>query len=171
MTLTNRDIVELQDHARAIRRLIVEAIAHSGSGHAGSSLSMVEILTLLYFRHLNINPKQPSWDGRDRFVLSKGHGAPGLYATLARAGYFPLTEMMTLRALDSRLQGHPNAAMLPGVDVSTGSLGQGLSIAAGIAHGLRLQRKTARVVCILGDGEMQEGQNWEVEAWQSSGHC
>jgi len=162
VTLTNHDVAELRDHAKAIRRLVIEAITHAGTGHAGSSLSMIEILVLLYFRHLKIDPERPHWDDRDRFILSKGHGAPGLYATLAHAGYFPIAEMMTLRGFGSRLQGHPNAAALVGIDASTGSLGQGLSIAAGLAHGLRLQGKVSRVVCVLGDGEMQEGQNWEA---------
>jgi transketolase len=162
MTLTNLDIAELRGHSKAIRRLVIDAIAQAGTGHAGSSLSMIEILALLYFRHLNIDPKRPRWEERDHFILSKGHGAPGLYATLAHAGYFPIAEMKSLRGLDSRLQGHPNAAKLRGIDASTGSLGQGLSIASGLAHGLRLQEKTSRVVCLLGDGEMQEGQNWEA---------
>ncbi|ABD89408.1 transketolase [Rhodopseudomonas palustris] len=162
MALTNREISDLRTNAKIVRRLTIESIAHAGTGHAGSSLSMIEILVLFYFKHLAVDPKHPHWEDRDRFILSKGHGAPGLYATLAHAGYFPTAEMATLRGLGSRLQGHPNAAALPGIDASTGSLGQGLSVAAGLAHGLRIRGQRSRVVCLLGDGEMQEGQNWEA---------
>lgn len=151
----------LEAKAQSIRLSIVESIHAVGTGHAGSSLSMVEILTVLYFRHLKTRPHEPEWPGRDYFVLSKGHGAPGLYATLAEAGYLAKEELLTLRRLGSRLQGHPNAKRLRGIDVSTGSLGQGISNAVGLALGLRHQKLCNRVYCLLGDGELQEGQNWE----------
>ena len=156
------DVAALVAHARDIRGLTLRAIHHAQTGHAGPSLSMVEILALLYFRHLRYDPRDPAWEQRDRFVLSKGHGAPGLYATLAHAGVLPVEELATLRQLGTRLQGHPNARDLPGIDVSTGSLGQGLSIALGLALGFRLQARDNWVYCLLGDGELQEGQNWEA---------
>jgi transketolase len=162
MSLTETEITDLGGHGREIRRLVIDAIAHVGTGHAGSSLSMIEILVYLYFHYLSVDPRLPERRDRDRLILSKGHGAPGLYAVLARRGYFPVEELRTLRQLGSRLQGHPTAGALPGIDASTGSLGQGLSIASGLAHGLRLQGIGAQVVCILGDGELQEGQNWEA---------
>ena len=148
--------------ARRVRKMILSSIFDAQTGHAGPSLSMVEILVTLYFSIMNHRPHEPHWDGRDRLVLSKGHGAPGLYAVLCEAGYLQVSELTELRALYSRLQGHPNAAALPGIDFSTGSLGQGLSVATGIALGFKLRKKTNRVFCIVGDGELQEGQNWEA---------
>ncbi|MBB4636969.1 1-deoxy-D-xylulose-5-phosphate synthase N-terminal domain-containing protein [Longimicrobium terrae] len=156
------DAAVLRRHAREIRRLTLTSIHQAQTGHAGPSLSMVEILTLLYFRHLRYDPRDPRAEWRDRFVLSKGHGAPGLYATLAHAGVLPREELGSLRRLGTRLQGHPNARDLPGVDASTGSLGQGISIALGMALGFRMDGRSNRVFCILGDGELQEGQNWEA---------
>jgi transketolase len=152
----------LQHHAAAIRRLIIDSIYKAQTGHAGPSLSLVEVLTLLYFRHMDCSAARPDAPERDRLILSKGHASPVLYATLAHAGYFPLAWLDTLRGHRSALQGHPKAGALPGVEVSTGSLGQGLSIALGLALGLRRQRLPSRVFCIVGDGEMQEGQNWEA---------
>lgn len=152
----------LRELARRTRQSILEAIHTAGTGHAGSSLSIVDVLVYLYTSVLRIDPRRPDWTERDWVVFSKGHGAPALYATLAHAGFFDVSELGTLRALGSRLQGHPKAGTLPGVDVSTGSLGQGLSIAAGLALSFALRGRPNRVICILGDGEMQEGQNWEA---------
>jgi transketolase len=152
----------LEARARSIRRRILSAIYAAQTGHEGPSLSMVEILTVLYFKHLRYDPRYPRDPGRDRLIVSKGHGAPGLYAALAEASILPGEELLTLRRLGSRLQGHPNARVLPGVDVSTGSLGQGLSIAVGMALGFQLSGVSNRVYCILGDGELQEGQSWEA---------
>jgi transketolase len=153
---------DLVKRARAIRELTLRAIHHVQTGHPGSSLSMVELLTYLYFVHLRVRPEEPGWPGRDYVLLSKGHGSPSYYATLALRGYFPVEELLTLRQYGTRLHGHPKAGELPGVDACTGSLGQGLSVAAGLALGLKHQQRPNRVVCILGDGELQEGQNWEA---------
>ncbi len=147
---------------RAVRRLILEMIHCAGSGHPGGSLSCVEILVLLYRGILRHDPENPRWERRDRFVLSKGHAAPALYAVLSRCGYFECDELFTLRRLRSRLQGHPHMQDLPGLDCSTGSLGQGLSIASGLALGLSLKGTGNRVYCLLGDGELQEGAVWEA---------
>lgn len=153
----------LQAKANDMRIDIVKMIAEAGSGHPGGSLSCIDILTALYFggvmHHDSSNPEDPA---RDRFILAKGHAAPALYAALAYAGYFPVEELMTLRKLGSRLQGHPDCRLLPGVEVSTGSLGQGLSIACGLACGLRIAHSEARVFTLLGDGECEEGQVWEA---------
>lgn len=159
------DLASLAATAARVRRRVVRAIHEVGTGHAGSSLSTIDFLVLLYARHLRVRPSQPTWEERDRVVFSKGHGAPGLYAVLAEVGYFPVDELLTLRRLGSRLHGHPVAGTAPGIDVSTGSLGQGLSIAVGLAAGLQLRRSPARVFCVLGDGELQEGQNWEAIAY------
>lgn len=157
------NVEELEVKANDIRKDIVRMIAEAGSGHPGGSLSSADMLCALYFGEvLCHDPKNPEDETRDRFVLSKGHAAPALYATLAEAGYFPVEELMTLRKLGSRLQGHPDSKKLPGVEVSTGSLGQGLSTAAGMACGLRLAGSDASVFCLLGDGECQEGQVWEA---------
>jgi transketolase len=160
----------LVERARVVRELTLTAIHRVQTGHPGSSLSMVELLTYLYFVYLRVRPSQPRWPERDHLLLSKGHGAPSYYATLALRGYFPTAELFTLRQLGSRLQGHPNAHDLPAVDVSTGSLGQGLSLAAGLALGWKHQRRDNRVVCVLGDGELQEGQNWEAAMAASAFH-
>jgi len=143
-------------------------ITAAGSGHPGGSLSSTDLMTALYFNKLRHRPKEPSWPDRDRFVLSKGHCAPVLYACLAESGYFPVTQLLTLRKLGSCLQGHPSCRSLAGVEVSTGSLGMGLSVAVGMALGAKLDKKNIRVYCLMGDGETQEGQIWE--AAMSAGH-
>ena len=157
------DSSQLAAKANDIRIDIVRMIAEAGSGHPGGSLSCTDILTALYFggvmRH---DPENPKMEGRDWFFLAKGHAAPALYATLAHAGYFPTEELMTLRKLGTRLQGHPDSSMVPGVEVSTGSLGQGLSIASGVAAGLKLDGAEGTVFAVLGDGECEEGQVWEA---------
>lgn len=156
------DIEFLEEKARQIRIEIVKMLANAGSGHTGGSLSATDIVTVLYFYKMRHNPKNPQWKERDRFILSKGHAAPVLYATLALAGYFDKSLLNSLRKLGSPLQGHPCCKNLPGVEVSTGSLGQGLSVACGMALGLRLSGINSRVYCLLGDGEIQEGQVWEA---------
>jgi transketolase len=160
--LDQAERAKLAVRAREVRRSLLCAIHGVQTGHAGTSLSMIEVLVLLYARHLRVDPAEPRHPDRDILILSKGHGAPGLYATMAHAGYFPLQELATLRQMGSRLQGHPNANRLPGIDVCTGSLGQGLSIGLGLALGQRLRGQDRRIFCILGDGELQEGQNWEA---------
>lgn len=154
--------VTLREKAQIMRRLIIEGIAEAGSGHPGGSLSLVEIMSYLYFHQAQLHETDPLWVDRDRIILSKGHAAPALYAALAAKGYMPQAEMLTLRKLGSRLQGHPDMRKLPGVEMSTGSLGQGLSVANGLALGLRLQNKGTKVFVVLGDGELQEGQVWEA---------
>lgn len=155
-------IAGLEARARAIRRHIVSMLAEAGSGHPGGSLSAVEIITALYFKVMRLNPQNPGWEERDRFVLSKGHAAPALYAALAERGFFPPAELARLRKLNSILQGHPDRKKTPGVEVSTGSLGQGLSMANGMALAARLDGKDWRVYVLVGDGESQEGQVWEA---------
>ena len=152
----------LQLIACHIRMGIIDATHGAKAGHPGGSLSATEMFTYLYFQEMNIDPKNPKWADRDRFVLSKGHTAPGLYSTLAHRGFFPVEDLPTLRHIDSYLQGHPNMNTVPGVDMSTGSLGQGISCAVGMALGLKHQGKSARVYTLLGDGEIQEGQVWEA---------
>jgi transketolase len=166
---TTRDVTVLRDRATVLRKHIVEMLAVAGSGHPGGSLSAVEIITALYFGgFLRYDPKRPDWPERDRFILSKGHGVPVQYAALAEAGFFPVSELQTLRRIDSRLQGHPVLGSAPGVEASTGSLGQGLSIALGMALAARLDNKAWNVYVLLGDGECQEGQVWE--AAMAAGH-
>jgi len=148
--------------AKGLRRHIVSMIGKAGSGHPGGSLSAVEIVTALYFGILRHKPKDPQWPDRDRFVLSKGHAAPLLYAALAKCGYFPVDELLTLRQLDSRLQGHTDRTVTPGVEMSAGALGQGLSFAIGLALAGRLNEKNYRVHVLVGDGECNEGQVWEA---------
>ena len=156
-------MTELERRANDMRADIVRMIAEAGSGHPGGSLSCADILAALYFGGvLEHDPENPEGEGRDRFILAKGHAAPALYAALAQAGYIPREELATLRKLGSRLQGHPDSNQVPGVEVSTGSLGQGLSIAAGAAAGLRLDGAPQTVFALLGDGECQEGQVWEA---------
>jgi transketolase len=155
----------LRDRARAMRRDIVRMTTEAGSGHPSSSLSAVEMVTALYFGgFLRHDPKNPHWPDRDRFILSKGHAAPVLYAALAEAGYFPHDEIMTLRKLGSPLEGHPNMAKLPGVEASTGSLGQGLSLGVGHALAARVDKKDYHTYVLTGDGELGEGQVWEAAA-------
>jgi transketolase len=155
-------ISEMKKIAQEIRKDIIKMTAAAGSGHPGGSLSSVEILVSLYFKVLRNDPQNHCWGERDRFILSKGHVCPVLYATLARRGYFPAEELLTLRKLGSRLQGHPHRLKLPCLETSSGSLGQGLSIAAGMAIGLKMDKKLPRVYCLMGDGELQEGQIWEA---------
>ncbi len=145
-----------------VRMGVIESTHGAKAGHPGGSLSAAEVFTYLYFKEMNIDPKNPKWADRDRFVLSKGHTAPGLYAALANRGFFPVEDLPTLRHIGSYLQGHPNMNEVPGVDMSTGSLGQGISAAAGMALASKYQGKTNRVYTLLGDGEIQEGQVWEA---------
>ena len=148
--------------ARACRVQIIRMLTHAASGHPGGSLSVIDLLVTIAFGRLRHDPRRPDWPDRDRIVLSKGHAVPALYAVMARAGYFPEDRLITLRKLGSPLQGHPDRTALPGIEAATGSLGEGLSVALGIALGLKLSRSPARVYCILGDGEIQEGQVWEA---------
>ncbi len=160
--MTELEKKQLEATACRVRMGIIDATHGAKAGHPGGSLSATEMFTYLYFKELNVDPKNPKWEGRDRFVLSKGHTAPGLYSALALRGFFPVEDLVTLRHIDSYLQGHPNMNTVPGVDMSTGSLGQGISVAAGMALGLKHQGSTARVYTLLGDGEIQEGQVWEA---------
>ena len=160
--MTPSEKKQLSIMACKVRMGIVESTHSAKCGHPGGSLSAADMFTYLYFRELNVDPQNPKWEDRDRFVLSKGHTAPGLYAALANRGFFPVEDLKTLRHTGSYLQGHPNMNSVPGVDMSTGSLGQGISCAAGMAVGLRLQGKTSRVYTLLGHGEIQEGQVWEA---------
>ena len=160
--MTSAEKKSLQIEAAHIRKGIIEGTYAAKSGHPGGSLSAAEMFAYLYFKELNIDPANPKWEDRDRFVLSKGHTAPGLYAALARRGFFPEEELTTLRQIGSRLQGHPNMNMTPGVDMSTGSLGQGVSAAAGMALAAKYQGKNCRVYALLGDGEIEEGEVWEA---------
>jgi transketolase len=152
----------LEDKATEIRKQVIRMIGKAKSGHPGGSLSCADLLTALYFKEMHIDPKTPDWKDRDRFVMSKGHACPALYAALALKGFFPLEELDTLREAGSILQGHPYSRKTPGVDVSTGSLGQGLSIANGIALGAKLDGKGYYTYCLMGDGEIEEGQVWEA---------
>ena len=160
MNLTEKKALEIV--ACKVRMGIIEGTHSAKAGHPGGSLSAADMFTYLYFKELSIDPKNPQWADRDRFVLSKGHTAPGLYAALAHRGFFPVEDMLTLRHLGSYLQGHPNMNTVPGVDMSTGSLGQGISVAAGMALSAKYQKKDFRVYTLLGDGEIQEGQVWEA---------
>ena len=154
--------LELQKIAVEIRKNILIGVHAAKAGHPGGSMSAADLLAYLYFEELNVDPKNPKWEGRDRFVLSKGHAAPGLYATLGLKGFFPIEDMTTLRKLGSYLQGHPCIQYTPGVDMSTGSLGQGISAAVGMALAAKLDGKAYRTYTLLGDGELQEGQVWEA---------
>ena len=154
--------LELKKIANNVRKGIVTSVHSAKAGHPGGSLSAADIFTYLYFEEMNIDPKNPKMENRDRFVLSKGHTAPGLYSALANRGYFPVEELTTLRKLGSRLQGHPCMQDTPGVDMSRGSLGQGISAAAGMALSAKLDNRDFRVYTLLGDGEIQEGQVWEA---------
>lgn len=157
--------LELEKTANEIRKSIVTAVHSAKSGHPGGSLSAAEIFTYLYFEEMRIDPANPKMGNRDRFVLSKGHVAPGLYAALAERGFFPKEDLVTLRHTGSYLQGHPDMKHIPGVDMSSGSLGQGLSIAAGMAAAGKFDGKDYRVYALCGDGEIQEGQIWEAAMW------
>lgn len=144
------------------RKLVVQTVHHAGAGHIGGPMSAIDVLTNLYFNEMNISTEDPNGEDRDRFVLSKGHSAIGLYPVLALRGYFPIEELKTFDAINSRLQAHPDMTILPGLDMSTGSLGQGISAAVGMALGAKLQNKNFRTYCMIGDGESQEGQVWEA---------
>src|SRR5437016_7583747 len=156
-----QEVLRLKEIALNTRKVILEALAEAGSGHPGGSLSAVELLVTLYFRIMKHDPKNPKWEERDRFFLSKGHAAPLLYAILAQAGYFPVEELMTLRKMGSRLQGHPNLE-LPGVEAPAGSEGIGLSLGVGTSLAAKLDRKGYRTFVLMGDGEQQEGEVWEA---------
>ena len=160
--MTFEEKKQLQLTACKVRMGVIESTFGAKAGHPGGSLSAAEVYTYLYFKEMNIDPKNPKWEDRDRFVLSKGHTTPGLYSVLANRGYFPVEDLLTFRHIDSYLQGHPNMNMVPGVDMSTGSLGQGVSVATGMALGLKKTGKANRVYSLLGDGEIQEGQVWEA---------
>ena len=154
--------LELEKMANEIRKDIVTAVHSAKSGHPGGSLSSADIFTYLYFEEMNVDPANPKWEDRDRFVLSKGHVAPGLYSTLAEKGYFPKEDLKTLRHTGSYLQGHPDMKHIPGIDMSSGSLGQGVSVAVGMAAAGKYDKKDYRVYTLTGDGEIQEGQVWEA---------
>lgn len=162
MALDEQKLASLSNTANTIRQDIVKMVAEASSGHPGGSLSAADIVTVLYFNEMKIDPQNPNDPNRDRFILSKGHASPVLYAALAEKGYFPKEELMTFRKINSRLQGHPSKKSLPGVDMSTGSLGQGLSAANGIALAGKMDKKDYRVYVMLGDGEIQEGMVWEA---------
>lgn len=161
---------QLAIQAVKIRQGIIESTFHAKSGHPGGSLSIAELLSYLYFKEMRVDPENPKWEDRDRFVLSKGHAAPALYAALANRGFFPVEDLKTLRKSDSYLQGHPNMNYVPGVDMSTGSLGQGISAAAGFALASKLQGDKFRVYAVLGDGEIEEGQVWEAAMFAAAKH-
>ena len=160
--------LELMKTANEVRKGIVTAVHSAKSGHPGGSLSSADIFTYLYFEEMNVDPTNPKWEDRDRFVLSKGHVAPGLYSTLAEKGYFPKEDLKTLRHTGSYLQGHPDMKHIPGIDMSSGSLGQGVSVAVGMAAAGKYDKKDYRVYTLTGDGEIQEGQIWEAAMW--AGH-
>ena len=160
--MTSSEKKQLQITACKVRMGVIESTYGAKAGHPGGSLSAAEVYTYLYFKEMNIDPKNPKWDDRDRFVLSKGHTTPGLYSVLANRGFFPVEDLPTFRHIDSYLQGHPNMNMVPGVDMSTGSLGQGVSVATGMALAAKHTGKANRVYSLLGDGEIQEGQVWEA---------
>ena len=161
IALESQELVRLTEISKNTRKLILETVAEAGSGHPGGSLSAVEILVTLYFYKMKHDPKNPSWEDRDRFILSKGHASPLLFSILAQAGYFPIEELKTFRKINSRLQGHPDFKA-PGVEYPGGSLGIGLSVAVGMALASRLDNKSHRIYTLLGDGELQEGQVWEA---------
>lgn len=161
---------ELEKKANEVRQSIVTALHSAKSGHPGGSLSAADIMTYLYFEEMNVDPKNPKMADRDRFVLSKGHVAPALYSVLAHKGYFPVEDLVTLRHTGSYLQGHPDMKHIPGVDMSAGSLGQGLSCAVGMAQAGKMDDKDYRVYAMCGDGEIQEGQIWEAAMWAGAHH-
>ena len=160
--MTAQELNQLSITACKVRMGIIRSTHAAKCGHPGGSLSAADMFTYLYFKELNVDPANPQWAGRDRFVLSKGHCAPGLYAALAHRGFFPVEDLLTLRKIGSYLQGHPNMNSVPGVDMSTGSLGQGISTACGMALAAKVQNNPCRVYTLLGDGEIQEGQVWEA---------
>ncbi len=160
--MNSEKLLELKKTAANIRLGIVEEVFHAASGHPGGSLSIADVITYLYFAEMNVDPASPDMDTRDRFVLSKGHTCPALYAALAEKGFFPKEDLKTFRHIDSYLQGHPDKKHIPGIDMSSGSLGQGISAACGMALAAKIQKKDYRVYTVLGDGESQEGQVWEA---------
>lgn len=160
--MAQTDVKELQETAKRIRRLIVETLSYAKAGHTGGSLSATDILTVLYFHEMKVDPKNPRWEDRDRFVLSKGHSSCGLYCALAEKGYFDKEMLKEFDRIDGHLQGHPDMHKTPGVDMSTGSLGQGISVACGMALGAKKLKKDFRTFVLVGDGESQEGQVWEA---------
>ncbi|MGM9602125.1 MAG: transketolase [Faecousia sp.] len=160
--MTPAELKELKIAACKVRMGIIQSTYSAKCGHPGGSMSAAELFTYLYFKELNVDPGNPKWEGRDRFVLSKGHTAPGLYSALALRGFFPWEDLKTLRHTGSYLQGHPNMRSVPGVDMSTGSLGQGISVAVGMALAAKVKKENYRVYTLLGDGEIQEGQVWEA---------
>jgi transketolase len=160
--VVTEQVQELEQIAHDLRCLVVQMVYRAGSGHIGGSLSAADLITALYFSVLRIDPQRPDWPDRDRFVLSKGHAAPIVYAALARRGFFPLEELWTLRQIGSRLQGHPDRLKTPGIDATTGSLGQGISVASGMALAAKLNGQSLRVYAMVGCGECQEGQVWEA---------
>lgn len=163
MTLIDDKTIQmLETKANLIRRHVIKMTFTAQSGHPGGSLSYTDVITALFFKVMNHRPNDPQWEDRDKFVLSKGHAAPAYYAALAESGYFPVEDLLSIRKLGSHLQGHPCRVKTPGVEMSTGSLGQGLSVANGMALAAKLDRKQTRIFCLMGDGELQEGQNWEA---------
>ena len=168
--MTSQEKKQLQIIACKVRMGIIESTHAAKCGHPGGSLSAAEMFTYLYHKEMRVDPRNPKWDDRDRFVLSKGHCAPGLYAALAHRGFFPVEDLLQLRKVGSYLQGHPNMNSVPGVDMSTGSLGQGISTACGMALASKLKKQTNRVYTLLGDGEIQEGQVWEACMFASHYH-
>lgn len=156
------DNIEIENKAKEIRKDIIEQVYRANSGHPGGSLSIADIMAVLYFDELNMDEKNPKWEDRDRLILSKGHCSPALYGALAERGYFDKEDLKGFRNINSKLQGHPNMNDVPGVDMSSGSLGQGLSVANGMAISGKMDKKEYRVYCILGDGEIEEGQVWEA---------
>ena len=162
MPTATQSPTDLKTLTRDMRVDIIRMIEAAGNGHPGGSLSVIDILTVLYWKFLKHDPKNPDWADRDRFILSKGHACPALYAVMAKRGYFPHEQLLTLRKLGSPLQGHPDRMRLPGIEFSTGSLGQGLSVAVGMAIAAKMDKKAWKTYVVLGDGEMQEGQNWEA---------
>ena len=162
------DYKQYEEIASRVRVDIVKAVHKAGSGHPGGSLSAADIVTALYFKEMNIDPENPRMEGRDKFILSKGHAGPVQYAALAERGYFPVEDFMTLRKLGSKFQGHPNRDKVPGIEMSTGSLGQGFGVAAGMAMAGKLDKSEGRIYVLLGDGELQEGLIWE--AAMAAGH-
>ncbi|MCK5758571.1 MAG: transketolase, partial [Clostridiales bacterium] len=166
--MDKQTLLELKKRATIIRKHIVTEVYSASSGHPGGSLSSAEIFTYLFMKEMRLDPANPRWEDRDRFVLSKGHCAPGLYAALAVRGFFPEDDLVGFRSIDSYLQGHPSMKDVPGVDMSTGSLGQGISAAVGMSLAGKLDKKDYRVYALLGDGEIEEGQVWE--AFMSAAH-
>jgi len=167
--MNNLSIRDLYIKSNLARQKLIEITTKAEKGHLGGSLSCMDVLTALYFRVMKYNPQNINWESRDRFILSKGHSAPALYVILSMAGYFPAAELETLAKINSRLQGHPDCKKLPGIEISTGSLGQGFSVATGMALGYRYDKKSdSRIYCLLGDGECDEGQIWEAAMFAAS---